>query len=53
MVNVVSLNQFKYQRYAKAVGDIDLRNDITYIRKINNKNFTKEYIKAYIKLLSK
>lgn len=52
-MNIVSFNELKYQRYAKAVGMMDLRNDTQVVHKVINKNLRKEYIKSYIKLLSK
>lgn len=50
-MNVISMNQYKYQKYAKAVGSIDMSYDIQN-NKIND-NFTRRYIKAYITLLTK
>lgn len=50
-MNVVTIGELKYQKYAKVVGDLSLNED----KVINEgkKTFTKdEYIQAYIRLLT-
>lgn len=48
-MNVVSLSELKYRKYAKVVGDLSLKNDTA--NKPVKLNGT-DYIQAYIKLLT-
>lgn len=53
---LININYYRYQKFAKVSGDI-IKNEtsINYIgiHTTNRQNFRKEYVKAYMKLLSK
>jgi hypothetical protein len=54
-VNITNLNHYKYEKYAMVVGQtirLNIHND-NYIHTTNKTDFGKEYVKAYMKLLSK
>ncbi|WP_025909293.1 hypothetical protein [Priestia flexa] len=56
---LISLNELRYIRHAKAAGEIDLSLDTTYITNtynksniINKKDLAKEYAKSLMKMTS-